>query len=113
MKFKLGREIFFLSSGQQRTYHDFKTPSLCPMMTLSQHCAIQRKNVHFTIIFTSSLPITNISIMAGDRSRKIHLNVQAQNKAQRNTVPKMKKGMKEPIVLSSSINRALVDLGEM
>ena len=37
----------------------------------------------------------------------------AQNKAQRNTVPKMKKGMKEPIVLSSSINRALVDLGEM
>ena len=37
----------------------------------------------------------------------------AQNKAQRNTVPKMKKGMKEPIVFSSSINRALVDLGEM
>ena len=37
----------------------------------------------------------------------------AQNKAQRNTVPKMKKGMKEPIVLSSSINRALVDSGEM
>ena len=37
----------------------------------------------------------------------------AQNNAQRNTVPKMKKGMKEPIVLSSSINRALVDLGEM
>ena len=37
----------------------------------------------------------------------------AQNKGQRNTVPKMKKGIKEPKVLSSSINRALVDLGEM
>ena len=37
----------------------------------------------------------------------------AQNKAQRNTVPKMKKGMKEPNVLSSSINRALVDLGDV
>ena len=31
----------------------------------------------------------------------------AQNKTQRNTVPKMKKGLKEPNVLSSSINRAL------
>ena len=37
----------------------------------------------------------------------------AQNKGQRNTVPKMKKGIKEPKVLSSSISRALVDLGEM
>ena len=37
----------------------------------------------------------------------------AQNKAQSNAVPKMKKGIKEPKALSSSINRALVDLGEM
>ena len=48
-KFNLGWEIFCLSSGQQRTYSEFKTPSLCPVMMRSQHCAIQKKNVHFTI----------------------------------------------------------------
>ena len=41
--------MFCLSSGQQRTYSEFKTPSLCPVMMRSQHCATQTKNVHFTI----------------------------------------------------------------
>lgn len=30
MKFKLGRDIFFLSSGKQRTYCELKTPLSLP-----------------------------------------------------------------------------------
>ena len=51
MKFKSGREMFCLSSGQQRTYSEFKTPSLCPVMTRSQHCAIQKKRT-CTLLFS-------------------------------------------------------------
>ena len=114
MKFKSGREMFCLSSGQQRTYSEFKTPSLCPVMTCSQHCAIQRKNVHFTSYLPLKPPYFKyLNHGWGSLQKNPPKCSKHKIRAQRNTVPKMKKGMKEPKVLSSSINRALVGLGEM